>query len=193
MNIVCLLGSPRPKGNSAAIAKRFCETAEKNGAAVRVFALNKLSYRGCQACMTCKTKLDRCVLKDDLAEVLDAVREADVLVMATPVYYGEVTSQLKAFIDRTFSFLTPDYKTNPVPHRLKPGKRLVFIQTQGQADEKAFADIFPRYDYFFTWYGFRDNCLIRGCGLAADADETARSRVVGEAEKAAERIVSRKG
>jgi multimeric flavodoxin WrbA len=89
MNIVCLLGSPRPKGNSAAIAGRFVETAETLGAEVRTFALNKLNYQGCQACMTCKTKLDKCVLKDDLADVLDAVHEADVLVMATAIYFRE--------------------------------------------------------------------------------------------------------
>ena len=65
MKIVCLLGSPRPKGNSAAIAARFCEAAEGLGAEVTTFALNKLKYRGCQACMTCKTKLDKCVLKED--------------------------------------------------------------------------------------------------------------------------------
>jgi len=189
MKIVCLLASPRPRGNSTAIAMHFCETAEKKGASIQTFALNKLNYRGCQACMTCKTKLDRCVLKDDLTEVLDAIRDADVLVMATPVYYGEVSSQLKAFIDRTFSYLVPDYTTNPVPSRLKSGKRLVFIQTQGQSDEKQFADIFPRYDYFFNWYGFKDNCLIRGCGLMNGGEAQTRSEIMDEAEKTADMLV----
>jgi multimeric flavodoxin WrbA len=139
--------------------------------------------------MTCKTKLDRCVLKDDLTEVLDAIRDADVLVMATPVYFGEVSSQLKAFIDRTFSYLVPDYTTNPVSSRLKSGKRLVFIQTQGQSDEKQFADIFPRYDYFFNWYGFKDNCLIRGCGLMNGGEAQTRSEIMDEAEKTADMLV----
>ena len=58
MRIICLLGSPRVKGNSAALAKRFCETAEKLGAKIQTFELNKLNYRDCQACMACKTKLD---------------------------------------------------------------------------------------------------------------------------------------
>ena len=73
MKIVRLLGSPRPKGNSAAMAGKFCETAEGLGAEVTTFALNKLKYRGCQACMTCKTKLDKCVLKDDLADTLSRI------------------------------------------------------------------------------------------------------------------------
>jgi multimeric flavodoxin WrbA len=188
MKIVCLLASPRPKGNSAAIAGRLCERAEKNGAVVQRFSLNKLTYRGCQACMTCKTKLDRCVLKDDLAEVLDAIRDADVLVLATPVYFGEVSSQLKGFIDRTFSYLVPDYTTNPTPSRLKPGKRMVMIQTQGQPDAKQFADIFPRYDYFFKWYGFTNNLLIRGCGLMNAGDVLDRNDILDAADKTADML-----
>ncbi|MGD9973078.1 MAG: flavodoxin family protein [Desulfatirhabdiaceae bacterium] len=190
MNIVCLLGSPRPMGNSATIAKRFCDTAEQKGATIKSFALNKLSYRGCQACMTCKSKLDRCVLKDDLTEVLDAIRDADVLVMATPVYYGEVSSQLKAFIDRTFSYLKPDYTTNPEPSRLPGAKKLVFIQTQAQPGEADFADIFPRYDYFFKWYGFQDNHLIRACGVMGPGDVESRTDVMALAEKIALNLVS---
>jgi multimeric flavodoxin WrbA len=190
MKIVCLLGSPRLKGNSAAIAKRFCESAEKGGASVRTFALNDLRYRGCQACMTCKTKLDRCVLEDDLTEVLAAVRETDVLVMASPIYYGEVSSQLKGFIDRTFSYLVPDYTATPNPSRLSPGKKLVFILTQGHPDEKQFADVFPRYEYFFKWYGFSGNHLIRACGVMGRGDVENRKDVIALAEQTAAKLMS---
>jgi len=190
MEIVCLLGSPRPKGNSATIARRFCETAEARGAEVRTFALNELKYRGCQGCMMCKTKLDWCVLEDDLTEVLDAVRDADVLVMASPIYFGEVTSQLKGFIDRTFSYFVPDYATNPKPSRLAPGKRLVFIQTQGQSDEKLYTDVYPRYEYYFRWSGFEDNHLIRACGVYDKRDIENREDIVNLAVETAEKIMA---
>jgi multimeric flavodoxin WrbA len=189
MKMVCVLGSPRPKGNSAFIADRFCRTAEGLGAEIQTFALNKLKYRGCQACMTCKTKLDRCVLKDELGDVLDAVRGAEVLVMASPIYYGEVSSQLKAFIDRTFSYLTPDYTTNPHPSRLAPGKKLVMILTQGYPGEERFADIFPRYDGFFKWYGFTDSYLIRTCGVRDLGEVESRPQVLQQAEETA-RIIT---
>lgn len=140
--------------------------------------------------MTCKTKLERCVLKDDLTEVLDAVREADVLVLATPVYYGDVSSQLKAFIDRTFSYLVPDYATNPDPSRLRPGKKLVFIQTQGQPDEKQFSDVFPRYDFFFKWYGFKESHLIRACGVTDKGEVETRQDVMKLAEDTAGKIAT---
>lgn len=188
MKIVSLLGSPRPTGNSAAVAQKFCDTAKTLGAEINSFSLNKLQYRGCQACMTCKTKLDRCVLKDDLTEVLDAVREADILVMATPIYYGEVTSQLKAFIDRTFSYLVPDFFTSSNPSRLAPGKKLIFIQCQGDSDDKHYNDVYPRYENFFKWYGFNDNHLIRACGVFDKGDIEKRQEVLQMAEDTARKL-----
>lgn len=182
MKIVALFGSPRAKGNSATVARRFCDAAEALGAEVKTYELNKFEYRGCQGCMTCKTKLDKCVLKDDLTEVLDAVHETDILLLASPIYYGDVSSQLKAFIDRTFSYLVPDYTTNPTPCRLSPGKKLVFVLTQGNPDESRFADVFPRYDYFFKWYGFDSSHLIRACGVREAGEVVAHRTVMTLAE-----------
>lgn len=190
MKIVNLLGSPRPKGNSAAMSGKFCEIAQSLGAEVTTFALNKLKYRGCQACMTCKTKLEKCVLKDDLEEVLDAIRDADVLVLATPIYYSDISSQLKAFIDRTYSYLVPDYATNPSPCRLSPGKKLVFIEAQGLPDENLFADVFPRYESIFKWYGFSDSYLIRACGVFQKGDVKTREDIMKLAEETAKKIMA---
>ena len=191
MKTVCLLGSPRPKGNSTTIARRFCDTAKKSGSDVEIFALNKLSYRGCQACMACKTELDKCILKDELSEVLDAVQKTDILVMATPVYFGDVSSLLKAFIDRTFSYLKPDYIDNQEPGRLSSGKKLVFIQTQGGADEGRFKDVFPRYNFFFKWFGFNDNHLIRACGINDEAEIEKRQDILKYTEDLAVELIDK--
>jgi len=188
MNVVCLLGSPREKGNSTTVANRFCTTAERLGAEVQAFQLNKLEYRGCQGCMACKTKLDNCALEDDLSEVLEAVLETDVLVLASPVYYGDLSSQLKGFIDRSYSYLTSDYITNPKPSRLSAGKKLVFILTQGNPDQERFADIFERYDYFFKWYGFAESHLIRACGVREQGEVETHDEVMKLAETTAEKI-----
>jgi len=189
MKIVCLLGSPRPKGNSTAIAKHLCSLAEEKGATVQTFALNKLNYRGCQACMTCKTRLERCVLKDDLIPVLDSIRETDVLVLASPVYYGDVSSQLKAFVDRTYSYLKPGYLDLPNPCRLAPGKILVFILAQG-AEEAVFSDIFPKYSGFFKWYGFAECHLIRACSVQEKGEAEGRDDIRQRTEQIASSILS---
>jgi len=188
MNIVCLLGSPRPNGNSAAMAGRFCESARRLGGRVQTFRLNELRYRGCQGCMACKTRLERCVLEDDMTQVLEAVRETDLLVAASPVYYGDVSSQMKAFIDRTFSFFVPDYWTNPRRSRLASGKRLVFVLAQQNPDEQMFTDIFQRYEIYFAFMGFTRRLCIRACGVSEAGAVRARDDVMAVADEAAEEI-----
>jgi len=189
MKIICVLGSPRRNGNSEVLAKRFCDTTEKLGAHVQTIVLNELQYRGCQACMACKTKSDKCVLQDDLTPVLESVREGDVLVMASPVYLWDVTSLLRGFIERTYSYFVPDFATNPNPSRLKPGKKLVFIQTQGQPAENMFADLFSKIEPIFKRYGFTDNYLIRGLGVRKLGEVGSREEVMKGAEEIAKKIM----
>jgi multimeric flavodoxin WrbA len=190
MKIVAVLGSPRINGNSAFIAGRFLETAREHGAETRSFALNTLSYRGCQACLSCKKNLDRCVLKDDLTEVLEAVREADVIVLASPVYYGDVTGQMKLFIDRTYCFLAPDYITNPNRSRLTPGKTMVFVLTQGLASEVGFADVYPRHSEMMRFNGVAVTHLLRACGVSKRDDVLRHLNVLNQAEDLAVQLVT---
>nr|WP_320133724.1 flavodoxin family protein [uncultured Holophaga sp.] len=184
MKILVLLGSPRANGNSAAIATRLAATASARGAEVQTVALNGLSYRGCQACYACKGRLDRCILEDELTPVLAAVESADVLVLATSVYFGEVTAQLKGFLDRCYSFLAPGYLAGGEKGRLK-GKRLVFIQTQGNPDPAFFGEIFPRISHFMAWMGFGEAQWIRACGLSPARGESIPGSVLEEADQVA--------
>jgi multimeric flavodoxin WrbA len=181
MKMVTLLGSPRSKGNSATIANEIIATAAELGAQNRTFELNRLDFRGCQACYACKHMADRCIIKDDLLEVLTAVEEAELVVLASPVYYGEISSQLKGYIDRSFSFLVPDYITSSYPSRLKP-KRLIFVLAQGHPDEGLFADIFPRYQNFLKWQGFTDIRLVRACGVGPGREDRVPESVLRHAE-----------
>lgn len=188
MEIVCLMGSPRKNGNSATIAKRFCAKAEELGARIQYYSLNELDYKGCQGCLSCKTKTDYCVVKDDLKEVLEAVFKKDILVLASPVYFGNVTGQTKCFIDRTFSFAKPDYRTNPNPSRLSTGKKVVFITTQG-APEEAFEDLHDKFGNYFKRYGFDESFHIRACSVREIGDAEAREDIMGLTEKYAEGIM----
>jgi multimeric flavodoxin WrbA len=164
------------------MASALCEAAEGEGAQVSTYALNSLKYRGCQGCLLCKTKSEVCVLEDGLTPILEAVRGCDVLVLATPVYFGEVTAQLKAFIDRTYSFFTPDYALNKEKRtRLAPGKTLCFVIAQGHPREDLFTDIFPRYAYFFNWLGFSHSKLLRACKVYHLGDVRKRDEVLEEA------------
>ncbi len=178
--IVCLLGSPRAKGNSADMLRELCAGAEQAGAEVVVHRLNELEYRGCQGCLACKKKAEACVLDDGLTPVLEDVRGCDALVLATPVYFGEVTAQLKGFIDRSFSFLRPGYPHLPRGERsrLGTGRDLAMLIAQGHPKEDLFTDIYPRYAYFYNWLGFTQSRLLRACAVYHPGDAAARPEVM---------------
>ena len=187
MKVVCLLGSPRVRGNSEQLAEEIMIPLQEKGAEIKSYHLNKLTYKGCQACMACKTKQDTCILKDELTEVMNEVKEAEVLILASPVYYGDVTGQMKCFIDRTFEYLVPDYITAEVPCRLPTGKRCAIVLVQGAPSEAQFSDVFPRYKGFLDWYGFSEVHEVRACGVHAkgsvkeNEDVLKRAKTVGKA------------
>ena len=188
MKIVSLLGSPRTNGNSSTIAYHFIKTAAELGAETQTYELNRLSYRGCQACYACKKHPDRCGLNDDLTEVLDAVKLADVVLLASPVFIGDISSQLKTFMDRSYSYLGPDFLTNPQQDRIS-AKKLIFVLTQGHQDEAMFADIFPRYEHFLKWQGYLDIELIRACGIGPSAVDVVPEHILRLTEETARQLM----
>lgn len=173
MQILMINGSPRAASVSTALARELCSVLTQRGAQLTSVRLADLTYRGCIACMACKSSHDHCVLKDGLTDVLAALYNADVLVLSTPVYFGDVTAQTKGFIDRMFSVLTPDFYESPIKSRLGSGRTFVFVQTQGQPEAHMFADIFPRYKFFFEWLGYSHCHLVRACGVEAVDDSPA--------------------
>ena len=130
MKIVAVLGSPRPQGNSSTLARAFLKAAGERGAEITEYLLNQLDFQGCQGCGACKTKSETCILEDDLAPVLNAVTEADLLVLASPVYFGDLSGQMKCFFDRTYSFINPDFSC-----RVPPGKKAVMVLVQANPAE----------------------------------------------------------
>lgn len=163
MKVLTILGSPRKDSASTTIAKHFNEEAASLGAEVTTFELNKMDYKGCQGCYACKTGKETCVLKDDLTQVLEKLAEADICVMTSPIYFGDVTAQLKTMFDRIFSTLHPEYSEDTgFKSRLPAGKKSLLIFTQG-ATKEHHAEIPQRYDYYMEVSGFNDRRVIREC------------------------------
>ena len=105
MQILVLNGSPRPHGNTAAMVEAFRKGAEENSHAVIVVNVCQKKIAGCLACEYCHQAGSgherQCVQKDDMAEIFDKMVQADVLGLATPVYFYSMDGQLKTLIDRT--------------------------------------------------------------------------------------------
>ncbi len=103
MKIIILNGSPRKKWNTAMMLKEVQNGAESVGAETEYINLFDLTYTGCRSCLACKRKdVERCKCfwKDDLSPVIDRIFEADALVIGSPIYLGDVTSQVHGLIER---------------------------------------------------------------------------------------------
>ncbi len=188
MKVLCIQGSPRKKGNSATIAQKFLSAAEDRGASIESYILNDLDFRPCQACYACKTKLEHCALEDDLTPVLKALGECDLVVVATPVYYSDISAQTKAFIDRTFSFVKLDFHERPDPVRFAPGKKMLWIITQ-ESPEEYHSDIFQRYGSLFKDYAGFDTHLIRGTGVEEPGEVKKKTKIMAQAAEMAQKLV----
>ncbi|MBO5522317.1 MAG: flavodoxin family protein [Roseburia sp.] len=99
-NILIISSSPRKGGNSDTLCDYFMKGAEEAGNHVDKIRLAELKIGYCSACYACKTK-GHCVKKDDMEQVITKMRNADVIVLATPVYFYTMCAQMKTMIDRT--------------------------------------------------------------------------------------------
>ena len=114
--ILILNGSPRPNGNTAALIEAFTRGAEEAGGSVTRIDLQRLDIRPCLGC--CRGGKDAespCVQKDGMLSVYPVYKEADVVVLASPLYYWNVSGQLKTAFDRLFAVAECDEAlANPI-------------------------------------------------------------------------------
>ena len=102
--IVVLNGSPRKNGNTSALVREFTRGAREAGHTVTEFFLDKMDIHGCKGCFGGHSSQEcPCVQKDDMRKIYPAVRECDVIVLATPLYYWNMSGQIRTAIDRLFA------------------------------------------------------------------------------------------
>lgn len=102
--IVILNGSPHKNGNTSALVRKFTEGAENAGNTVTEFFLDGMEIHGCKGCFGGhSSRACPCVQKDDMAQIYPAVRDCDVIVLATPLYYWNMSGQLRTAVDRLFA------------------------------------------------------------------------------------------
>lgn len=127
MKVIAINGSPRRGGNSAAMLEAAMKGAVEAGAVCRRIDLFDLDYKGCVSCFACKrlggASFGRCGQKDALTSVLDEILEADALLLATPLYFGETPGAVRNLLERLW-FPGQQYAKNfrsAYPRRIKIG------------------------------------------------------------------------
>lgn len=124
--VLILSGSPRKGGNSDMLCDEFKRGAEEAGNEVEKIRVAERKIGYCRACYYCRDHQGKCAIKDDMAEVLQKMIDADVIVLASPVYFYSIDAQLKAVIDRTVARWTE-----------VKGKEFYYIVTCADGDESS--------------------------------------------------------
>lgn len=106
--ILVLSTSPRKGGNSDMLADAFIEGAREAGHAVEKVCLREKDIRFCKGCLACQ-KTHRCVIRDDANAIVQKMQQADVIAFATPVYYYEMSGQMKTMLDRSNPLFGSEY------------------------------------------------------------------------------------
>ena len=104
MHILGICGSPHPDGNTAYALRHALQVIEGEGIGTTYLSLADYEIRPCKGCFACRE--GTCVQEDDMTEIADAIYHCDGLILASPVYMGLVTGQLKVMMDRTVLFRT---------------------------------------------------------------------------------------
>lgn len=98
MKITILNGSPRHNGNTQIMADTFAKAAQENGHTATVLNIANLHIRGCMDCKYCYSHEGKCVQDDDMKKVFAELSDTDLLVFASPVYWFDITAQLKTVL-----------------------------------------------------------------------------------------------
>lgn len=103
-NILILSGSPRVNGNSNLLCDAFARGARETGHSVEKILVARKKVGGCLGCNACMKNGGVCVQKDDMTEIREKMIAADVIVLASPIYYYSICAQLKTVLDRCYAF-----------------------------------------------------------------------------------------
>ena len=106
--IVLISTSPRKNSNSEALAEAFARGAAESGNEVETISLRGKDIRFCQGCFACQ-KSGKCIIRDDMADIVEKMKLSDVIVFATPIYYYEMSGQMKTLLDRGNPLYSSDY------------------------------------------------------------------------------------
>lgn len=164
--ILVVQGGGRPNGNTARLVDAFCKGVREAGHQAEVISLTKHPVNGCLGCNACRYGKP-CVQKDAFNELVPKIKEADCLVLASPLYFWTISSKLKAFIERFYCIAQEDPDPPMGRYEKYPVKDCALLMTAADDYFWTFEQAASYYQFALIRYiGFRDRgmLLAGGCG-----------------------------
>jgi multimeric flavodoxin WrbA len=129
MRILGIVGSPRKNGNTEILMNEVLGVVRKAGWETEMFLMSGKQVAPCDACGAC-FEVGSCVVQDDMQELYDMLDQADVIIFGSPVYFGSVSAQMKAIMDRMFALLKRRSLKGKVAGTLVVTRRVGAIQAR---------------------------------------------------------------
>ncbi|MBN1906314.1 MAG: flavodoxin family protein [Deltaproteobacteria bacterium] len=149
MRVMAINGSPRKEWNTGIMLKKALEGAESKGAETEIIHLYDYNFKGCTSCFACKIRGGKgygtCGFTDEMTPVYERIKEIDVLILGSPIYFGDVTGELRSFIER---LLFPYLVYSVPPKTLFPKKIGIGLIYTMNCPEEFAAKV--GYDRLFT-------------------------------------------
>ncbi len=130
-NVIIFLGSPRKHGYTTALAREAGRGAQEAGLEVKEYDLNDSGIRGCQGCSRCRETYG-CATKDSLAPMYQDIAGASAIIVASPIYFYQITGQAKIWVDRMFPMIDGNFAPR------QPGKKAITLFSQAQDNPNMF-------------------------------------------------------
>lgn len=164
--ILIVMGGGRPKGNTAQLVDAFARGVEEAGHSVEKVSLLRSEVKGCLGCNACRYGKP-CVQKDGFNEMIPKIKQADLIVFASPLYFWTISSKLKAFIERFYCIAEEDPEPPYGRYEKYPVKDSALLMTSADEFFWTFNQAVSYYQFAIVNYiGFHDRGMVLagGCG-----------------------------
>lgn len=118
MKVVCLCGSPKKDGNTSKILNEVVRALHESGAEVTQYFIGERNINYCTGCKLCE-KDGECIQNDDVKTIIDDIYASQLVIVASPSYWGDITGQMKVFIDRCTPYCNENINRKPSPDNIK--------------------------------------------------------------------------
>ena len=190
MRVVVFHGSPRVEGNTDILLRETLRPIEEAGHEIRLFKLNLMNIKPCQDCGGCEST-GRCTIDDDMGEIYEAIREAERVILASPIFFFGLSAQAKAMIDRCQAFWCEKYLLKrPIPGG-PSGRKGLLLLIGGMRKEIGIQCSEVTATAFFRTISVPEHETLSFLGVDAKGAIIEHPTAFREAREAGERLVSK--
>jgi len=158
--IAVLIGSPRRGGNTDMLAQAFIDGIDKQKNTVEIISVADVKVGGCTGCNACYVNNSLCVQKDDMQDIYNKLTDAETIVIATPIYFYGISSQLKSIVDRLH---------NPIRNTFHV-KKLVLLMVCADTIPTVFDSVVTMYQSVLSYFSLQNGGIVKADGVKEKGD-----------------------